>query len=259
MLSARLLETLTELLQFSDLDKSQWTQRWQELAQRQGGVYWKSLIRIWVRSAENSADKDTWQARHSDVSRSARVQAAYDRAYNELGVHRQPDGSYLCGYEGCKIVQTLKGIRTHVDVCKHLSVAQRVQRCTTVAASASSASAAGPSSRVSVPQDPPQTRRRRMTSKQPRPVAYERTCRQTSPQDFQACISFAIKETLDHYALQHCTRKYRGLHLERSSTLTDLPPPSLDSSGRKNICRFCLRQFDSSGQRVKHSSIFSCS
>ena len=82
-------QRISELLAFSDLEQGQWAFKWQEVAQRQGGIYWKSLIRKWVTSMETKADQDTWQARHADVARAGRKQAAYDCAFTELGVHRR--------------------------------------------------------------------------------------------------------------------------------------------------------------------------
>ena len=100
---------LQELLALSDLPEAQWQEGWVALAAKQGGVVWNALIRKWVRWQESLAQQDTWNARHTDAARQGRQQAAYDRAFQELGVHRLPCGRYKCGYEGCSIVQTLQG------------------------------------------------------------------------------------------------------------------------------------------------------
>ena len=245
---------LRELLALSDLPEAQWQDGWVALAQKQGGVVWNALIRKWVRWQESLAQHDTWNARHTDAARLGRQQAAYDRAFQELGVHRLPCGRYKCGYEGCSIVQTLQGMRQHTVVCKNLSVAQRQTRSEAAAASAPAApSRPADAARVEPLDLAPTGPRTRLLSKQARPVAFEKTACQATVHDVTACTSFDIKATLDHYASQHMTRRYHGAQLQRAITLTDLPPPHTDASLHSNQCRFCWKHLKSGSERVKHS------
>ena len=248
---------LTELLSHSDLDCADWQHGWISLACKDGGVVWKALIRKWVTSAERVAQQDTWQARHADAARAARIQAASDRAYNELGVYRQPDGRYACGLPGCGVVQTLQGLRVHVPTCRNLSKEQTEERARQAQASSSSsgrnsahAPQVAPTRRPPVASSSP---RRRLRAKQPAPAAFVRTSAQCDNADFAACASFDVGATLKHYASLHMTRRYRGTHLHRPITLTDLPPPQIADGACKKTCRFCRRKFPSVSLRSKHS------
>ena len=183
------------------------------------------------------AQQDTWNARHTDAARRGRQQAAYDRAFQELGVRRLPCGRYKCGYEGCSIVQPLQGMRQHTTVCRPLSVEQRQTRSLAATASAHVAPSQPPAAAAQVEtlDHVPTGPRTRLLRKQTRPAAFEKNACQATVRDVNACTSFDVKATLDHYyASQHMTGRYRGAQLQRAITLTDLPPPQADESLRPN-------------------------
>ena len=214
-------QRITELLALTDLPRSDWHNKWEELAQKQGGTVWNSLVRKWTKQQVQRASLDTWNARHSNESRAGRQRAAAERAYAELGVHRCPDGRHQCGHEGCNAKFSLRGMRQHVPVCKNLSPEQRLARGNAAAAPSAEPEPRDRRPRAALPV------RRRLAGKQPRPPAFVRPATAASSADIAACTAFSPSEVHAHYESLHLTRRYRGLYLHRPISLTDLPCPNM--------------------------------
>ena len=220
------------------------------MAQQEDGAVWASLLKKWARWLEKQHDSDTWLARHADAARAGRRQAAATRAHEELGVHMQQDGRYTCGLEGCLVVMT-KGMRQHVPVCTPLTIEQRKERS---AAHATTVSPKLPSAFKAVPKAKSRALPKsfRLMRKQARPPGLPAPLPSVLSADLEGCRNFEPDVARTAYAEKQLRRQYRGVHLTRLITLTDLPCPALLPGASKLICRFCQVSFVNTGMRYKH-------
>ena len=241
---------------------SQVAATWEEVAQREGGVYWKSLIKQWCKQQLAVVQQDTWAERHKDLSKQRRTEAAEERVFAELGAKAVGGGKFACPHCCDPPVMMLpKSLRPHIQVCKDLPLEvrqrQAQQRTTytgkkhrselsTAAPSSSSSPPAPmiPSQKSEVqPRNVCKLARRRLTTKTPAAeVASSTTTKTVAP-----CGDW----TLEY--LHSVRQQYKTKNPRRQITSTDLPkPPVPDGWTEVTRCWFCREVFDSAEARNKH-------
>ena len=100
--------------------------RWLPLAQRDGGAYWKSLMKQWCKQQLAVVHQDTWAERHKDLSKQRRTEAAEERVFAELGAKAVGGGKFACPHCCDPPVMMLpKSLRPRIQVCKDLPIEVR--------------------------------------------------------------------------------------------------------------------------------------
>ena len=252
---------LLELCELGGVSTDNVAMQWEELACREGGVYWKSLVRKWCKQQLLEQRKDTWLERHKDVAARRRTEAAEERTRAELGARPVGGGKYACPH--CldpPVVQFPRSLREHIKVCQALprEIRQRQaeQRRTafgrkhreqlpTAAPSTSDANASA-AAEAHVPGSEPRFDdgvRRRVRGKRMRPLAYiQEVSRSVAP-----CGDWDIGH------LRSLREKYAVKNPKHQMTLTDLPPPPPPGDwDQDRCCWWCKKQFDSISKRNHH-------
>lgn len=159
---------------------------------------------------------------------------ATERAKAELGCHRQSDGRYRCGHDGCSKICTLKAVRVHVPACALLTPEERrLQQI-----SRDTVSRRGKSDKQPVRQSLPGQLASRMRVFGKQPPTAGGPCRQVLDRNFDP-----------QTVLNSFQQRTQG---KRPITLTDLPAPSIPSWWPPLTCRYCLKVFVDRTRRSKH-------
>lgn len=227
-------------MSLTDIPKNQWADQWHVLACQDDGAEWRRLLRLWLVRAKEQMHQDSWAERHKDAARAGRIQRCADKARDELGCIRQPDGRYLCGLEGCTKICSLRAMRTHVQSCSSLTQAQRAAQAHSRAVNATRTRHGPSSAHLPRPSGPATVPRRRVMGKSKADAMGP--CQNVDARNFDPdtlCRTFADR-----------TRGHRQL------TLTDLPVPSIPKEWPSLKCPYCCAVFPDSNARKKH--VFGC-